>query len=151
MNIDRYWTQVEDANQFYHIYRSKYWHPAWIHSTPLSAKGKTLPTLNHSLVTQQPKISCQSYCCALISGENGGGECLHLWLSGLWGLCTAMNHFAWDPEILFLLCRGEGSECICLPRAFLGEQKKICFCSRWANHPLENYFMSCVDIAWVSQ
>lgn len=74
MNIDRYWTQVEDANQYYHIYRSKHWHPAWIHSTPLSAKGKTLPTLNHSPVTQQPEISCQSYCCALVSEENRGGE-----------------------------------------------------------------------------
>lgn len=45
MNIDRYWTQVEDTDRYYHIYRSKYWHPAWIHSTPLSAKGKTLPHL----------------------------------------------------------------------------------------------------------
>lgn len=150
MNIDRYWTQVEDANWYDHIYRSTYWHPAWIHSTPLSAKGKTLPTLNHSLVTQQPEISCQSYCCALISEENGGGECLHLW--AFWPTGTVYSHESLgtgsrNPS--FALERGR--ECICLPQAFLGEKNKICFCSRWANRPLENYFMSCVDTAWVSQ
>lgn len=97
MNIDRYGTQVEDANRYCHIYRSKYWYPAWIHSTPLSAKGKMLPTLNCSLVTQQPETSCQSYCCAPISEENGGGresaslsflaygDCVRPWIT-LYGL-----------------------------------------------------------------
>lgn len=148
MNIDRYWTQVEEANWYYHIYRSKYWHPAWIHSTPLSAKGKTLPTLNHSLVTQQPEISCQSYCCALISEENGGGgECLHLW--AFWPTGTVCSHesFCTGSRNLFLALE-RGRECICLPQTFIGE--KI-FCSRWANYPLENYFMSCVDTAWISK
>ena len=123
MNIDRYGTQVEDADRYCHIYRSKYWYPAWIHSALLSAKGKMLPTLNASLVTQQPETSCQSYCCALISEENGGGrECLHLWLSGLWGLHKPTDHFVWAPEMLSLLCRGR--ECICLPQEFLGEQEE---------------------------
>lgn len=46
MNIDRYWTQVEDANQYYHIYRSKYWHPAWIHSKySIKCKRENAPHL----------------------------------------------------------------------------------------------------------
>lgn len=106
MNIDRYGTQVEDANRYYHIYRSKYWHPAWIHSTPLSAKGKTLPTLKHSLVTQQPEISCQSYCCALTSEENGGGRCLHLW--AFWPTGTVYSHESLHGIQKSFLCSVEG-------------------------------------------
>lgn len=57
-----------------------------------------LSTLNYSSVTQQSVTSCQRLCCALISEENGGVECLRLWASWPTGLHKAMNHFVWAPK-----------------------------------------------------
>lgn len=47
-------------------------------------------------------------------------------LSGLQGPGTAMNHFVWDPEILSLLCRGEGNVLACL-KHFLESKRKSAF------------------------
>lgn len=44
----------------------------------IKCKRKMLPTLNYSLVPQQPGACCLSFCCAFTSEEDGGGgECLH--------------------------------------------------------------------------
>lgn len=122
MNIGRYGTRVEDANRYCHIYRNKYWYPACIHSIPLSAKGKTLPTFNYSLVTQQPETSWQELLqCSHFRG--GGWKCLHLW--AFWPTGTV-----WGHESLCLGSRTAFSvlqrrrECICLPQEFLGEQEE---------------------------
>jgi len=69
-------------------------------------------------------------------------------LSGLRGLHKAMNHFVRAPEMLSLLCRGEGSAFACL-KSSLASRKKTGFCPKSANHPLEE-LMSCADTARVS-
>lgn len=70
-------------------------------------------------------------------------------LSGLRGPCTAMNHFVWDPEILSLLCRGEGSAFACL-KHFLESKRKSAFVQ--GEQVIHLKIISChvVDIARVS-
>lgn len=62
--------------------------------------------------------------------EEEESECI-FGLSGLQGLRKATNHFVRAPEMLSLLCRGQGNAFACL-KSSLVSRKKMGFCPKSA-------------------
>lgn len=62
--------------------------------------------------------------------EEEESECI-FGLFGLWGLRKAMNHFVRAPEMLSLLCRGQGNAFACLESSLVS-RKKMGFCPKSA-------------------
>lgn len=144
MNIDREEKVVEDANWDHRIYKSKHWDPIRIHSTPLSAKGKILLTLNYSLLlsSQRPVVRVTAVLSFQRKIEKEEENVCMLGLSGLW-----------DSIALWIVLQGLQKSFLCsaeekgvyLPA--LVSRKKIGFCPKSASHALEKIFHA--SVVWI--